>query len=106
MEALPLAVWLGEKVPQLGALEHIATQSTPASAGSLLTVADTEMLLPTIKEDGGACVNAIEMKGVWAWVIGGLVRQPAIVPREAKLQKVAKDGASQRFRMPSRLVLS
>jgi hypothetical protein len=37
----PLAVCAGEKVPQLGALPQSATQSTPAFATSLLTVADT-----------------------------------------------------------------
>lgn len=60
----PLAVCDGEKEPHRGALPHVATQSTPAFAGSLLTVADTGTGLPTIKEAGGACVMATEMIGV------------------------------------------
>jgi hypothetical protein len=60
----PLAVCDGEKDPQLGALLHIATQSTPALATSLDTVAETCALLPTSKEEGGAWVMATEMRGV------------------------------------------
>jgi hypothetical protein len=37
----PLAVCAGEKEPQLGALAQVATQSTPAFATSLLTIAET-----------------------------------------------------------------
>ena len=35
----PLAVCVGEKEPQAGALPQVTVQSTPALAGSLLTVA-------------------------------------------------------------------
>jgi hypothetical protein len=63
MVVSPLAVWLGVKVPHLGALAQMATQSTPASAGSLVTVAETRVLLPVIMEVG-ACVRATEMSGV------------------------------------------
>jgi len=60
----PLAVCEGEKDPQLGALPQLATQSTPACAMSLLTVAESCAMLPTIKVEGGACVMATEMMGV------------------------------------------
>jgi hypothetical protein len=60
----PLAVWGGENVPQLGALPQLATQSTPASAISLFTVAETCELLVTNNDEGGACVIATEMSGV------------------------------------------
>lgn len=60
----PLAVWDGEKDPQLGALPQIATQSTPASARSLTTIAETGALLPTSIEEGGAWLMATEMIGV------------------------------------------
>jgi hypothetical protein len=52
--AAPLGVWEGEKEPHWGALPHIATQSTPALAVSLLTVAETGAELPTVSEEGGA----------------------------------------------------
>ena len=63
MVELPLAVWEGEKVPQFGALPHTATQSTPALAVSLLTVAETEAEVPTVREEGGAWTRATEMIG-------------------------------------------
>jgi hypothetical protein len=49
----PLAVCAGEKEPQLGVLPQIATQSTPAAAVSLLTLAETEAEVPTTMEAGG-----------------------------------------------------
>ena len=44
---LPLAVCVGEKVPQLESPEHVTDQSTPALAGSLVTVATSEALWPS-----------------------------------------------------------
>jgi hypothetical protein len=65
----PLAVWLGLKLPQFGALEHVATQSTPAFAGSFVTAAETcATLLTTIGLLGG-CVMATEISGVWLRVL-------------------------------------
>src|ERR1700730_12240757 len=60
----PLVVCAGEKEPQRGALPHVTTQSTPALAGSLLTVADTGTALPTIKLAGGAWVIDTEIISV------------------------------------------
>lgn len=60
----PLAVCAGEKEPQLGALPQIATQSTPAFATSLRTVADTGTLPPTLRDEGGDCIIVTEMIGV------------------------------------------
>jgi hypothetical protein len=62
----PLAVCAGEKEPQSGALPHVATQSTPAPAGSLLTVAETGTAPPVTIERGGACVMLTDMIGVAA----------------------------------------
>ena len=64
MVVAPLAVCFGEKLPQLGALPHVTTQSTPALAGSLVTVAATIAPLPVIMVLGGNCVIATEMRGV------------------------------------------
>jgi hypothetical protein len=63
--AAPLAVCAGENEPQVGALAHCANQSTPAFAGSPLTVAETCAVLTTFNEVGGAWVRASEMRGVW-----------------------------------------
>ena len=60
----PLAVCDGEKEPHWRALAHVATHSTPASAVSLLTVAETWTLFPTIKVTGGVWVMATEIMGV------------------------------------------
>lgn len=60
----PLAVWEGEKEPQLGALLHIAAQSTPAFARSLLTVADTDAVSPTDNEEGGRRIRDTDIVGV------------------------------------------
>lgn len=60
----PLAVCAGEKEPQLGALPQIATQSTPAFATSLRTVAETMALAPTLRDEGGDCMIVTEMIGV------------------------------------------
>lgn len=75
----PLAVCGGEKDPQLGALPQLATQSTPAPAKSLPTVAETCALLFTNREEGGACVIAMEIIGVVsdAFVLVALAEQPA-----------------------------
>ena len=62
--AAPLSVWAGEKVPQFGALPQVAIQSTPALAGSLLTLADTCAWVPTGSVVGGSCVIAMDMSGV------------------------------------------
>ena len=50
----PPAVCAGENEPQLGALLHIGTQSTPALAASSLTVAATVAFPPTETDDAGA----------------------------------------------------
>ncbi len=78
----PLAVCEGVKEPQLGELPQLATQSTPACAMSLLTVAESCAVLPTIKVEGGACVMATEMTGVCVCKrspLPGPVVQPAMV---------------------------
>jgi hypothetical protein len=64
VELAPLAVCVGLNVPQFGALPHIATQSTPAFAGSLLTLAETVAVPPTGMVEGGVCVKAREISGV------------------------------------------
>jgi hypothetical protein len=80
----PLAVCGGENDPQLGALPQLATQSTPALAISLLTVAESCAVPPTVKEAGGACVMAREIVGVVdaSFVLVAFAEQPA-VPRTA-----------------------
>ena len=60
----PLAVWMGEKEPQAGALPQIATQSTPAFAMSFETVADTTATPPTGTCEGGVCMRDTEIVGV------------------------------------------
>jgi hypothetical protein len=50
----PLAVCGGAKVPQFGALGQTETQSTPALATSLVTIADTVAAPPTGSVAGGA----------------------------------------------------
>ena len=50
----PLAVCGGLKVPQLGAFGQTDTQSTPALATSLDTIAETEAVPPTASVVGGA----------------------------------------------------
>jgi hypothetical protein len=65
MVVAPLAVWGGEKDPQLGALPHIATQSTPAFATSFETVADTMAVPPTSRLGGRfCCIRVMEIVGV------------------------------------------
>lgn len=63
----PLAVCAREKLPQVRLDEtgvHVATQSTPALAGSLLTTAETGTMLPASIEMGGACVMSKDIIGV------------------------------------------
>lgn len=62
--AAPLAVCGGVKCPQLPALPQMATQSTPALAGSLLTVAETCAEVLTGSVAGGSCASAMDMSGV------------------------------------------
>ena len=56
--AAPLAVWAGLKEPQLE-LPQATVQSTPASDGSLVTVAVNIAVAPACKEAGGAWVKAM-----------------------------------------------
>lgn len=106
-------MWLGVKVPQLGVLEpratgvHVATQSTPAPAGSLMTVAETLTLLPVSMEVGGGCVYLMEMNGVCVWGAGivWLLLHPVMTPRAVKLQDMDRNAPIQRSRRPFRLVL-
>jgi hypothetical protein len=51
----PLAVCVGEKLPQL-ALAQLTFQLTPALAGSFVTVADRVTVVPVSIEEGGAKV--------------------------------------------------
>ena len=82
----PLAVCTGEKDPQLGALPQLATQSTPALAASLLTVAESWALLPTTIEVGGAWTIATEMTGVWeGGSLPAPVEHPDIPQKAARL---------------------
>jgi len=74
----PLAVCGGVNVPQMGALPHIATQSTPAFARSLLTEAETLLVLPTAIDEGGAWVIATEIVGVAELFVPALVEQPTM----------------------------
>jgi hypothetical protein len=106
MEVAPLAVWLGKKVPQLGALPHIATQSIPALAGSLVAVAETAAMLPAIKEAGGNTVIATETMGVRVPGSAALVLHPAKTPIAAKLHKIARNAPIQSFRRHAPSVLS
>src|ERR1700731_20962 len=63
----------------MGALPQTATQSTPAAARSLFTVAETCALLPTSMEVGGAWLMATEMSGVCsAAFFAAFVLHPAI----------------------------
>jgi len=63
--AAPLAVWAGLKLPHFAVtLPQVATQSTPALAGSLLTVAETCAEVLTGSTAGGSCASAMEMSGV------------------------------------------
>jgi len=63
--AAPLAVCAGKKLPQFGWLPQVAIQSTPALAGSFVTVADTCAWVPTGSVAGGSCASAMDMRGVW-----------------------------------------
>jgi|SRR5215472_1060347 len=109
MAVSPLAVWLGVKLPHGGAMfavmGHVTTQSTPAPAGSLETMADTTALLPVIIV-GGACVISTEIRGVWeiglAWLV---LLHPAMKPMVVKLLKTARNAAIQSFRRPFPSVL-
>jgi hypothetical protein len=92
----PLAVCEGENDPQFGALPQLATQSTPAPAVSLLTVAETCALLPTNKEVGGAWVIATEMMGVVAFALVTFPEQPA-VPKRAARPTTNKNPRQQRL---------
>jgi hypothetical protein len=91
----PLAVCAGEKVPQLGALPQSATQSTPAFATSLLTVADTWAEPPTTKARGGACVMVTEMIGVVDAELdfAGLLEHPANPQKPATLSHESRNVA-------------
>ena len=60
----PLAVCEGENEPHLGALPHIATQSTPAFATSLFTRAETDAVPLVGMEAGGIWVRDTEITGV------------------------------------------
>ena len=63
--AAPLSVWGAENLPQSAvALPQFAIQSTPALAGSLLTVADTCAEVLTGNMAGGSWVSAMDMTGV------------------------------------------
>src|SRR5215471_3973545 len=98
MEVAPLVVCLGLKLPQFGALAQVATQSTPASAMSLATVAETIALLPAIMEAGGDCVRAIEMRGVWPSVLVVLAApllHPVMTPTKAKPQRIASSAPNR-----------
>ena len=79
----PLAVCDGENEPQAGALAHSANQSTPAFAGSSLTVAETCAVSATFKVEGGAWVRATKMRGVWV-VLLTFAEQPARVRMAGK----------------------
>src|SRR5215467_12932024 len=99
MEVAPLVVCFGLKLPQLGGLAQVATQSTPASAMSLATVADTMALLPAIMETGGDCVRAIEMRGVWPSALVGLAApllHAVMTPTKAKPQRIASSAPKPR----------
>jgi hypothetical protein len=86
----PLAVCAGENVPQelvkVEGRAQVATQSTPAFAGSLLTVAETGTGLPMVKEAGGACVMATVMIGVCdeGSALEPVIAQPVIPIRKAR----------------------
>ena len=61
---LPLAVCCGLKDPQFAGLAQVETQSTPALATSLATVAATCAVPPASMLVGGACMRVREMIGV------------------------------------------
>jgi len=91
IELAPLAVCEGEKEPQFGALPHTATQSTPAFARSLLTVAETGAVEPTVKEAGGAWLTDKEIRGVSEeFVFVALAEQPAKAKEAARTNKDAR----------------
>ena len=91
IEAAPLAVCEGEKEPQFGALPHIATQSTPAFARSLLTVAETGAVAPTVKEAGGAWLTDKEMSGVSEeFVFVAFAAQPAKAKQATRTNKAGR----------------
>ena len=77
----PLAVCAGEKDPQLGALAHIATQSTPAFATSLLTAAETDAVVLVGIAAGGVCVMETEIIGVAVPLTRELLEQPVVHKR-------------------------
>src|SRR5215831_18788446 len=85
----PLAVCAGENEPQVGALAHSANQSTPAFAGSPLTVAETWAVPTTFKEAGGAWVRTSEMSGV-SDVLLTFAAQPASVRKAGRASTNAK----------------
>jgi len=88
--AAPLSVCWGEKLPQLVVLAHVAIQSTPALAGSSVTVAETCAWVPTGSVDGGNCTIAMDMSGVCeGGVCGRLVEHPAI-PQKAMRTKASE----------------
>jgi hypothetical protein len=82
---LPLAVCVGEKVPQLARPEHVTDQSTPALAGSLATVATSEALWPcTIVPLVTGCVifteiGRIIVTPVWIVALGAATACATIV---------------------------
>ena len=96
VEFAPLAVCAGEKDPQLGALPQIATQSTPALATSLLTVAETIAIPLTDMVVGGTCVRATEMIGVGVEFALALLEQPT-EPRQKVATPVNNNAYNQRF---------
>lgn len=63
--AAPLSVCGGTKCPQFVELPQVAIQSTPALAGSLLTVAETCAEVLTGSVAGGCCTIVTDMTGVW-----------------------------------------
>jgi hypothetical protein len=81
----PLGVCGGEKDPQLRPPLHTATQSTPALARSLFTVAETVALPPTINEGGGTWVMTREMRGVCDSLLAELAEldEHAVIPQRA-----------------------
>jgi hypothetical protein len=60
----PLAVWVGENEPQNATLPHLANQSTPALATSLLTVATIGAVPLTDRVEGGFCTRDTDTVGV------------------------------------------
>ena len=60
MVGLPLAVLVGLKDPQSDA-EQVTLHLTPASLGSLLTMAATLAVVPMLIDEGGAVLKVTEI---------------------------------------------